>query len=168
MNLHPLSAIFGAVAGARNALYDRRLLRPRSLQGPVISVGNISTGGSGKTPFVILLGELLKARGIRFDVLSRGYGRTTRGVLLVEPSGLPQDFGDEPLLIARRLQAPVVVGEDRYEAGRFAEDVYKRQLFQQQNNGYEQSCQRRNANDAVQLEFHEGSLGCLLYTSRCV
>jgi len=83
MNLHPLSAIFGAVAGARNALYDRRLLRPRSLQGPVISVGNISTGGSGKTPFVILLGELLKARGIRFDVLSRGYGRTTRGVLLV-------------------------------------------------------------------------------------
>ena len=128
MNLHPLSAIFGAVAGARNALYDRRLLRPRSLQGPVISVGNISTGGSGKTPFVILLGELLKARGIRFDVLSRGYGRTTRGVLLVEPSGLPQDFGDEPLLIARRLQAPVVVGEDRYEAGRFAESRFGAQI----------------------------------------
>ena len=128
MNLNPLSAIFGAVAGARNAVYDRRLLRPRSLQGPVISVGNISTGGSGKTPFVILLGELLKARGIRFDVLSRGYGRTTRGVLLVEPSGLPQDFGDEPLLIARRLQAPVVVGEDRYEAGRFAESRFGAQI----------------------------------------
>jgi tetraacyldisaccharide 4'-kinase len=128
MNLHPLSAIFGAVAGARNALYDRRLLRPRSLQGPVISVGNISTGGSGKTPFVILLGELLKARGIRFDVLSRGYGRATRGVLLVDPGGLPRDFGDEPLLIARRLQAPVVVGEDRYEAGRFAESRFGAQI----------------------------------------
>ena len=105
------------MAGARNALYDRGGCARARLQGPVISVGNLSTGGSGKTPFVILLGELLKARGVRFDVLSRGYGRTTRGVLLVDPGGLPRDFGDEPLLIARRLQAPVVVGEDRYEAG---------------------------------------------------
>jgi tetraacyldisaccharide 4'-kinase len=94
----------------------------------VISVGNISTGGSGKTPFVILLGELLKARGVRFDVLSRGYGRTTRGVLLVDPGGLPRDFGDEPLLIARRLQSPVVVGEDRYEAGLFAELQFGAQI----------------------------------------
>jgi tetraacyldisaccharide 4'-kinase len=121
MNFNPLSAVYGAVVGARNALYDRGWLRSWSLEGTVISVGNISTGGSGKTPFVILLGELLKARGIRFDVLSRGYGRATRGVLLVDPGGLPRDFGDEPLLIARRLQVPVIVGEDRYEAGRFAE-----------------------------------------------
>jgi tetraacyldisaccharide 4'-kinase len=128
MNLNPLSAVYGGVVGARNVLYDRRLLRPRSLQGAVISVGNISTGGSGKTPFVILLGELLKARGIRFDVLSRGYGRTTRGVLPVDPGGLPRDFGDEPLLIARRLQAPVVVGEDRYEAGSFAESRFGVQI----------------------------------------
>jgi tetraacyldisaccharide 4'-kinase len=128
MNLNPLSAVYGAVAGARNALYDRRWLRPRSLQGPVISVGNISTGGSGKTPFVILLGELLKVRGSRFDVLSRGYGRKTRGVLLVDPGGLPMDFGDEPLLIARRLQVPVVVGEDRHEAGRFAESRFGAQI----------------------------------------
>jgi tetraacyldisaccharide 4'-kinase len=124
MRPNPLSALYGAVVGARNALYDRGLLHARRLQGSVISVGNISTGGSGKTPFVILLGELLKARGIRFDVLSRGYGRKTRGVLVVDPGGLPRDFGDEPLLIARRLQAPVVVGEDRYEAGRFAESRF--------------------------------------------
>ncbi len=128
MNLNPLSAAYGLVTGTRNALYDLRWLRPRPLQGFVISVGNISTGGSGKTPFVILLGELLKARGIGFDVLSRGYGRKTRGVLLVDPSGLPRDFGDEPLLIARRLQAPVVVGEDRYEAGRFAESRFGAQI----------------------------------------
>jgi tetraacyldisaccharide 4'-kinase len=128
MNFNPLSAVYGAVVGARNALYDRRWLRSRSLEGTVISVGNISTGGSGKTPFVILLGELLKARGIRFDVLSRGYGRATRGVLLVDPGGLPRDFGDEPLLIARRLQTPVVVGEDRYEAGRFAESRFGAQI----------------------------------------
>lgn len=128
MNWNPLAAIYGGVAGARNALYDRGLLRSGRLQGPVISVGNLSAGGSGKTPFVILLGELLRARGIKFDVLSRGYGRKTRGLLPVDPGGLPQDFGDEPLLIARRLRAQVVVGEDRYEAGRFAESRFGAQM----------------------------------------
>jgi len=128
MKWNPLSEIYGGFVGARNALYDRRWLRSRWLQGSVVSVGNLSTGGSGKTPFVILLGELLRARGIAFDVLSRGYGRKSHGVLLVDPGGLPQDFGDEPLLIARRLQAPVVVGEDRYEAGRFAESRFGAQI----------------------------------------
>jgi len=113
---------------ARNALYDRRRLRARRLEGPVVSVGNLSAGGSGKTPFVMLLGELLQSRGVKFDVLSRGYGRESRGVLLVDPAGLPQEFGDEPLLIARRLQVPVIVGEDRYEAGRFAEAKFGAQL----------------------------------------
>jgi tetraacyldisaccharide 4'-kinase len=72
----------------------------------------------------MLLGELLKARGLQFDVLSRGYGRKSKGVRLVDPAGLPQEFGDEPLLIARRVQVPVIVGEDRYEAGRFAESKF--------------------------------------------
>jgi len=126
--LNPLSSIYGAVVRARNALYDRELLRARRLQAPVVSVGNISAGGSGKTPFVMLLGELLKARGVKFDVLSRGYGRKSRGVLLVDPGGLPQEFGDEPLLIARKLQAPVIVGEDRFEAGRFAESRFGLQM----------------------------------------
>jgi tetraacyldisaccharide 4'-kinase len=128
MNVHPLAAIYGGALGARNSLYDRRMLRTRSLHGAVISVGNLSTGGSGKTPFVILLGELLKERGIGFDVLSRGYGRRTHGVLLAEPGGMARDFGDEPLLITRRLQVPVVVGEDRYEAGRFAESRFGPQM----------------------------------------
>ena len=128
MNLNPLPTIYGRVIAARNALYDRRWLPAHTLPGSVISVGNLSVGGSGKTPFVILLGELLKARGIRFDVLSRGYGRRTRGVLPVDPGGLPRDFGDEPLLIARRLQVPVVVGEDRYAAGRFAEARFGAQI----------------------------------------
>jgi tetraacyldisaccharide 4'-kinase len=126
--LNPLSAIYGGIVGARNALYDRGILRARRLQGDVVSVGNLSAGGSGKTPFVLLLGKLLKARGIKFDVLSRGYGRKSSGVLLVDPAGLPQEFGDEPLLIARKLQVPVIVGEDRYEAGRFAEAKFGLQL----------------------------------------
>ncbi len=126
--MNPLSAIYGGVVAARNALYDRDLLRARHLQGPVISVGNLSAGGSGKTPFVMLLGELLKTRGVKFDVLSRGYGRKSKGVRLVDPAGLPSEFGDEPLLIARKLLVPVVVGEDRYEAGSFAESRFGVQL----------------------------------------
>ncbi len=126
--MNPLSYIYGAIVGTRNALYDHGTLKAHRLRGPVISVGNVSSGGSGKTPFVMLLGELLKKRGLEFDVLSRGYGRRSRGVLLVDPAGLPQRFGDEPLLIARKLQVPVVVGEDRYEAGRFAETRFGPQL----------------------------------------
>jgi tetraacyldisaccharide 4'-kinase len=119
MNL--LATLFGAAVSVRNAMYDRGMLRPRRLEAPVVSVGNLSVGGSGKTPFVILLGELLKSRGIAFDVLTRGYGRSTRGVALVDPAGTAQEFGDEPLLIARRLGVPVIVGEERYAAGVFAE-----------------------------------------------
>jgi len=126
--VNPLSAIYAAVVGARNRLYDRRMLSARRLRGPVVSIGNVSVGGSGKTPFVILLGERLKARGIEFDVLSRGYGRKTRGVLLVDPGGSSREFGDEPVLIARRLEVAVVVGEDRYAAGRFAEMKFGPQL----------------------------------------
>ena len=125
--MNPLATIYGTVVRARNALYDRGITRVRRLEGPVVSIGNISAGGSGKTPFVMLLGELLKARGLKFDVLSRGYGRGTRGVLLVDPAGLPQRFGDEPLLIARKLQVPVIVGEDRgYRARRRLGPVRKR------------------------------------------
>jgi len=123
-----LSSIFGGVVAARNALYNRRVLPARRLPGPVVSVGNLSTGGSGKTPFVMLLGDLLKARGIKFDILSRGYGRKSHGVLLVDPAGLPPQFGDEPLLMARQLQVPVIVGEDRYLAGAFAESRFGPQL----------------------------------------
>jgi tetraacyldisaccharide 4'-kinase len=123
-----LSSIFGVGVWARNALYDRGIARARTVQGPVISVGNLSVGGSGKTPFVLVLGELLKARGVDFDILSRGYGRRTHGVARVDPGGLPHDFGDEPLLLARRLGVPVIVGEDRYQAGLFAEESLGPQL----------------------------------------
>lgn len=126
--MNPLSALFGLGVHARNSLYDRGFVRSQKLAGPVVSVGNLSVGGSGKTPFVLLLGELLKARGLKFDILSRGYGRKTRGVTLVDPAGSPHDFGDEPLLLARRLNVPVIAGESRYAAGIFAEQKFGPQL----------------------------------------
>ncbi|HUI83264.1 MAG TPA: tetraacyldisaccharide 4'-kinase [Candidatus Binatia bacterium] len=122
--MSPLSALYGAVVRARNELYDRGTLKTHRLQGPVVSIGNLTVGGSGKTPFLIALGELLRQRGLAFDVLSRGYGRASKGVALVDPDGSPREFGDEPLLITRQLRMPVVVGEDRYSAGRFAEQKF--------------------------------------------
>jgi tetraacyldisaccharide 4'-kinase len=126
--LNPLSALFGAGVEIRNRLYDRGTFRANRLQAPVISVGSISVGGAGKTPFLIMLGEHLKQRGLTFDVLSRGYGRKTTGVMLVDPAGLPQQFGDEPLLIARQMGVPVIIGEDRYAAGQFAEGKFGPQV----------------------------------------
>jgi tetraacyldisaccharide 4'-kinase len=128
LSMSPFTGLYATATAVRNSLFDRGVLKSRRLEQPVISVGNLSAGGSGKTPFVIMLAELLKARGIRFDVLSRGYRRKTRGVLVVEPDGAAADFGDEPLLIARRLGVPVIVGESRYEAGRGAEQKFHTQL----------------------------------------
>jgi tetraacyldisaccharide 4'-kinase len=126
--MNPLSALFGLGVGARNALYDRGIARLRRLRGPVVSVGNLSVGGSGKTPFVLLLGEMLKERGVDFDILSRGYGRKTVAIAVVDPAGAAGDFGDEPILLARRLNVPVVVGADRYQAGLFAEKKFGPQM----------------------------------------
>jgi tetraacyldisaccharide 4'-kinase len=121
--LRPLSVLYAAVLSAKNAMYDRAALRPKKLRWPVVSVGNLTAGGSGKTPFVIALVEEFKKRGILCDVLSRGYGRTTSGVRVVDPKGSAEEFGDEPLLIAQRTGVPVIVGESRYAAGLRSESI---------------------------------------------
>ncbi len=87
----------------------------------MVSVGSLSAGGAGKTPFVLLLVEMLRSAGHAVDVLSRGYGRSGKGVERVEPAGTAARFGDEPMLLARRLAVPVWVGADRYAAGLAAE-----------------------------------------------
>ncbi len=126
--MNPLSALYGAAVRVRNGLFDHGMIPVDRLDGPVVSIGNVTVGGSGKTPFLILLGELLKQRGIAFDVLSRGYARRTKGVAIVDPNGSPSDFGDEPLLIARNLKIPVIVGEDRHQAGEMAEATFGPQV----------------------------------------
>lgn len=105
----------------KNASYDLRLLKARRLSWPVVSVGNVSVGGTGKTPLVLLLAELLAARGWTADVLSRGYGRGSGSVVRVDPQGGPEEFGDEPLLMAR-CGISVYVGADRFQAGLLAEE----------------------------------------------
>ena len=118
-----MSSAFRFVLQARERLYESGILTTLRLNHPVVSVGNLTLGGTGKTPLVIALAEGLRNRGFRPVVLSRGYGRLSRGVLMV---GLAESnweqWGDEPVLIRQRLvNVPVVVGANRYQAGLLAE-----------------------------------------------
>ncbi len=135
--MNPISAIFGVGVWVKNSLYDRRILKSRKLARPVVSVGNISVGGSGKTPFIVALGGLLKERGVEFDVLSRGYGRKSGDILVVDRNGPPERFGDEPLLIARKLGVPVIVGADRYRAGLLAEEKFPQSRLHLLDDGFQ-------------------------------
>ncbi len=115
--------MIGPLARLRRALHGAGVLRSGVLPRPVVSVGNLTIGGTGKTPHVQFLARWLCARGAKVAVLSRGYGRRTRGV--VWASGVPPAssaaVGDEPALLARTLPGvAVVVGESRLEAGREA------------------------------------------------
>lgn len=115
--------ILGAAARMRRTLYSAGIFPTSLLPRPVVSVGNLVMGGAGKTPHVIHLSQWLSGQGRRVGVLSRGYGRKSRGVLWVsDGEGTivpPRVGGDEPVLIARSLPGiPVVVGESRAAAGR--------------------------------------------------
>ena len=126
--MNALSALYGGVAQLRRAWYQRVPSRARSLTHPVISVGNLVVGGSGKTPVVAALARLLVERGERPAILSRGYGRrsTADGIVVIsdrervlEPV---ERSGDEPQMLARALPGvPVIVSPDRYLAGMLAE-----------------------------------------------
>lgn len=119
--LAPLAAIFGVAAALRRALYRHRLLATERLPVPVVVVGNIAVGGTGKTPLVAALAAALAARGFHPGCVSRGYGRRERpgapAALRVGPGATADDVGDEPLLLARR-GIPVAVGRDRVAAAR--------------------------------------------------
>jgi tetraacyldisaccharide 4'-kinase len=115
--------VIGAFASLRRELYRRGILRSEALPRPVVSVGNLTVGGSGKTPHVQFLASWMKGLGLRVAVLSRGYGRGSRGIVWVSrgegPLVSPGIGGDEPVLLAVSLRGvPVLVGEVRAEAGR--------------------------------------------------
>jgi tetraacyldisaccharide 4'-kinase len=122
-----LGRTFGVAAALRVAAYRRGLLRPSHLQGPVISVGNLSVGGSGKTPVVAYLAALVRDAGLPVAVLSRGYRGSFRGSALVVADGhrilaTAEVAGDEPVMLARQLAGVVVaVGRRRDAVGRAVE-----------------------------------------------
>lgn len=115
--LRPLSWIFGGAVALRRAAYDAQVFRQAHVGVPVVVVGNITAGGSGKTPLVAALVEALGAHGRRPGIVSRGHGRRTRDTREVHVSDDARDVGDEPLLLAQ-AGTPVVVGRDRVDAAR--------------------------------------------------
>jgi tetraacyldisaccharide 4'-kinase len=117
--LTPFAWVYASLVRARNARFDREAAQ--RLRWPVVSIGNLSVGGTGKTPLVICLAQLLERERFRPDVLSRGYGRSSKEIERVNSAGDAERFGDEPLLIARTAGVPVYVGPRRYEAGLLAE-----------------------------------------------
>lgn len=119
--LASMAPLYGAALRAKNLAWDRGWRRPTRLENPIVSIGNLSVGGSGKTPLTIWLAQLLTQRGFAVDVLSRGYGRQSKAVERVIPGGPAEQFGDEPLLIAQTAGVPVFVGASRYRAGLLAE-----------------------------------------------
>jgi tetraacyldisaccharide 4'-kinase len=113
-----LAIPFGIAGAVRRGLYAAGLLRRVRLPVPVIVVGNITAGGTGKTPLVIALVEVLRARGRKPGVISRGYGGSARAAMRVDVHSDPLVVGDEARLIFDTTGAPVAVGRDRVAAGR--------------------------------------------------
>ncbi|MCK0506309.1 tetraacyldisaccharide 4'-kinase [Aromatoleum anaerobium] len=111
--LLPLSGLFLLLATARRQLFKLRIRRAVRLPVPVVVVGNIAVGGSGKTPVVEWLVARLREAGFTPGIVSRGYGSEVAGVVIVPPHGDARQFGDEPVLLARLTACPVAVGADR-------------------------------------------------------
>jgi tetraacyldisaccharide 4'-kinase len=116
--LLPLALLFRGCAGLRRALYCRGMLLAECLPVPVIVVGNIAVGGSGKTPVTAWLAGILRAAGYRPGIVSRGYGGVRTGTRLVDANADPAICGDEPVLLAGLAACPVAVGRDRPVAAR--------------------------------------------------
>ncbi|MEE9614638.1 MAG: tetraacyldisaccharide 4'-kinase, partial [Thermodesulfobacteriota bacterium] len=123
--LYLLSLVYGAAVKLRLFLYGTGLLKSEKLPCKVVSVGNITVGGSGKTPVTIYIASRLREKGMKVAILSRGYGRSSKGVKVVSDGERvllgPEEAGDEPCLMAERLEGvPVIVGEERVRSGRLA------------------------------------------------
>ena len=115
--LLPLACVYLELAHFRKLLFKLNVFKSYALPVPVIVVGNISVGGTGKTPAVIYLAHQLRLAGYYPGIISRGYGRSNSLVQAVSLSSTPEQVGDEPLLIATRTRCPVFVGNDRVAAG---------------------------------------------------
>ncbi len=118
--LLPVSLLFRALVALRHALYRSGVLTSHELPVPVIVVGNISAGGTGKTPLTLALAQQLIERGRHPLIVSRGYGGTAQRPQRVVPDSDAQQVGDEPLLMARRNLCPVWIGKDRAAAAQTA------------------------------------------------
>ena len=111
--MRPLSRCYGAAAASRRYLYAKRLRRSTRMASPVVVIGNLSVGGTGKTPLVCWLVARLTELGFRPGVVTRGYGGFSKNARLIDFADDPKVVGDESILLARRTGGPVAIGRDR-------------------------------------------------------
>lgn len=116
--LYPFSLVFRCVVALRRAAYSSGALRSIGVAVPVVIIGNVTVGGTGKTPLVLWLAALLSHHGMRPGIVSRGYGAAGSRPAPVLSSSDPSRVGDEPVLLAQRSACPVWVGRDRVAAAR--------------------------------------------------
>lgn len=121
--LRPFAVLYGAVVALRRQAYRRGWRHVASLSCPVVVVGNLTVGGTGKTPLVIWLAQQLAARGWRPGIVTRGFGGSARGVRLAGAADEAAVIGDEALLLVRRTNLPVAVGHDRPAAAQILIDA---------------------------------------------
>lgn len=124
--LLPLSVIFFLISYARKYLYQFNFLKSYKLKVPVVIVGNITLGGTGKTPLVIHLANELKKNGYHPGIVTRGYGSKVIGAAEVNPKSNTDEVGDEPILIQKRTRMPVFVSKDRVMAAKALIKKYKK------------------------------------------
>jgi tetraacyldisaccharide 4'-kinase len=126
-----ISIGYGGIVGLKEALYKKDLLRSKRLSCPVISIGNLTVGGSGKTPMTIYVADLIQGLGYGVAIISRGYKGQAEKIGGVVSDGRkirmgPDTAGDEPFMVAQRLKTvPVIVGQNRFKAGRLAIQAFK-------------------------------------------
>lgn len=122
--LLPLAGVYAMVAGLQRKLYQHGILRAQHPGVPVIVIGNVIAGGAGKTPVTLATVAHLQSSGLKPGIISRGYGRSTTDCRQATPDALPQEVGDEPLLMARSSGVPVFVARQRIEAAQALLNAY--------------------------------------------
>ena len=135
--LSPISFAYEAIVYIRNLFYDLNILKKKKLKCPVLSVGNITAGGTGKTPTVIFIANELIKRNLKVGILTRGYGRKSKRAIIIcndggkeKPDLNADETGDEPLLLYQKLlNTPIGISKNRYEIGKKLFETYSLDLI---------------------------------------
>lgn len=154
--LYPLAIVHRAWRGFDLWRYAAGLARPQGVGVPVVVVGNLYVGGTGKTPLVIEIVRALKARGWQPGIVARGHGAAVGEPREVDPRGAARDFGDEPLLMANAARVPVAVGRDRVAAAKLLRNLHPRVDVIVTDDGLQH---RRLARDVEIAVIHYRGLG---------
>jgi len=148
--LAPFTFSYFIIIQIRNKFYDLNILKKKSLKTPIISIGNLTTGGTTKTPFTIFISKYFIKNNIKVGILSRGYGRKSKGTIVVSNGNkilsTPKYAGDEPYLMAKILEnVPIIVDNNRLRGGKYLISKYNPDIILL-DDGYQHRSLKRDLN----------------------